>query len=98
LGYTSDNPAFNYTELLTLLREGTYGTWLEDKPFVFSRDFVRRELAAMGDFARRCGPFRFSPDHIPLHRVYWGHHSLFADLEAEVNIHRELVPLLKIPV
>jgi hypothetical protein len=98
LGYTSDNPAFNYNELLDLLREGTYGTWLEDKPFAFSRDFVRRELAAMGDFTRRCGPFRFSPDHIPLHRVYWGHHSLFADLEAEVNIHRELVPLLKIPV
>lgn len=98
LGYTSDNPSFDYGELLALLRQGTYGTWIDDKPFAFSRDFVRRELAAMGDFTRRCGPFRFSPDHIPLHRVYWGHHSLFAELNAEVNIHRELVPLLKVPV
>jgi predicted unusual protein kinase regulating ubiquinone biosynthesis (AarF/ABC1/UbiB family) len=97
LGYGMDGGTESYRDLLDALRVGTYATWLEDRPFRYSRDFVRAELARLGEFYRRRGPVRLSAQHLPFHRVFWGHHFLFADLEAEFNLHEILVPLLREP-
>lgn len=94
MGYES-NDADDYADMLRLLRDGPYRPWLEDKPFRYSREFVRGELLAISEFYRRHGPVRLSVNHLMVHRVFWGHHAIFADLEAEFNLHRVLIPLLR---
>ncbi|HTD52271.1 MAG TPA: AarF/UbiB family protein [Thermoanaerobaculia bacterium] len=97
LGYGMDGGTEAFRDLLDALRGGTYGTWLENRPFRYSREFVRAELSKLGEVYRRRGPVRLSAHHLPFHRVFWGHHFLFADLEAEFNLHEILVPLLHEP-
>ncbi len=94
MGYecASDN---GYADLMRLLLEAPYQPWLEDRSFHYTRDFVRKELLSMSNFYKQHGPVRLSANHLIVHRVFWGHHAIFADLDAKFNLHRILVPLLQ---
>jgi predicted unusual protein kinase regulating ubiquinone biosynthesis (AarF/ABC1/UbiB family)/ubiquinone/menaquinone biosynthesis C-methylase UbiE len=96
LGYESDRIQ-TFRELMDVLRAGPYSSWLEDKPFHFTHRFVRNELAMVAQFYRQHSPVKLSRTHLILQRVMWGQHALFADLDAEINLHRIVLPLLQEP-
>lgn len=97
MGYEFDKTA-DYREFMELLRAGPYAPWIEDRDFHYTRSFIQSEMGRVGEFARRAGTLRLSPEHLIVQRVLWGHHALFADLDARFNLHRILMPLLRTPL
>jgi arsenite methyltransferase len=94
MGYEFDRTE-DYREFLELLRSGPYAPWIEDRDFHYTRSFLHNEMGKVADFSRRAGRLRLSPEHLIVQRVMWGHHALFADLDARFNLHRVLLPLLR---
>ncbi len=97
MGYEFDKTE-DYREFMELLRAGPYAPWIEDRDFHYTRSFLHNEMGRVGDFARRAGRLRLSAEHLIVQRVMWGHHALFADLDARFNLHRVLLPLLRAPL
>lgn len=97
MGYEFDKTE-DYREFMELLRAGPYAPWIEDRDFHYTRAFIQNEMGRVAEFSRRAGALRLSPEHLIVQRVLWGHHALFADLDARFNLHRTLMPLLKTPL
>ncbi len=93
MGVSAEGGDFNYAALLACYRYIERMVY-EDAPFRFTPEFVREEGRAL--FRHQIGIAKVvsPPELVAFTRLFWGQHSLLADLGAVINIHRLTMPLL----
>jgi len=99
MGYVVDDTDFDHAAMLEVFRDVVYSSWLENRDFRFTRGFVQRESSALLSL-QKLGPsgmVQIPTQLLAITRLFWGLHAVLADLEAEANWHRLVVPLLHEP-
>ena len=94
MGYVVHD-GFDHALMLQKYREVLYQPWMEDKPFQFTKEFVDREFRTLFELFRKLSGGRMPVEFVAILRLLWGQHAIMADLQAEGNWHRLVLPLLR---
>jgi predicted unusual protein kinase regulating ubiquinone biosynthesis (AarF/ABC1/UbiB family) len=98
LGYERRGRTMDHRAMYETYRRLVYRAWMDDRPFRFTREFVRHEIRSLLTLQRGArGALRMPVEFVAILRLLWGQHALLADLGAESNWHRIVFPLLKEP-
>jgi len=87
----------DYGELVNQFHAISYTPWREDRLYKFTREFMSREIGKIFYYPNNVGPIRMPPQFAAMSRLFGGMYSVLADLEAEANWHKILVPYMKAP-
>lgn len=98
LGYERPGRSMDHRAMYDTYRRVVYQAWMDDRPFRFTREFVRKEIRSLLALQRGSrGALRMPVEFVAILRLLWGQHAVLADLGAESNWHRIVFPLLKEP-
>lgn len=98
LGYERRGRTMDHRAMYETYRHLVYRAWMDDRPFRFTREFVKKEIRSLLALQRGArGALRMPVEFVAILRLLWGQHALLADLGAESNWHRIVFPLLKEP-
>lgn len=96
LGYDAPGKTYDHKVMYEAYRNLIYQAWRYDRIFRFTKAFVQDELKALLKmFKTSDGKLRMPVEFVAIVRLFWGHHALFADLQAESNWHQIVYPLLE---
>lgn len=98
LGYERRGRKMDHRAMYETYRRLVYQAWMDDRSFRFTREFVKKEIRSLLALQRGArGALRMPVEFVAILRLLWGQHALLADLGAESNWHRIVLPLLKEP-
>ncbi len=93
LGFVLDEGKFDFAAVLQNYRDSTALPWYQDAPFHFTPDFIYTQLnkVVTGQMTQP-GAVQLPEEFFANVRLYWGLFSVLAQLGAEANWHRILLP------
>jgi predicted unusual protein kinase regulating ubiquinone biosynthesis (AarF/ABC1/UbiB family)/ubiquinone/menaquinone biosynthesis C-methylase UbiE len=97
LGFVFDDSQFDYPGLLQSYRNTTGRPFCKDEPFQFTNDFIYHQLNEVVTSQKRAGAIPLPEEFVAYIRLFWGLFSVLAQLNAEANWQKIILPILKEP-